>query len=328
MRPIVGRVQLAAEVNVPSLRVAGRRNDERHLRQYLEIERGGELRHREVAAAGLLNQSARDANRIGGDPAVSDPVENLRRSNVRVRRQLGRGSPAAEREQQKLQRPVNGKDAAAVLDRRERVDGSAIEQQPPQSAGTVVGGEPRWKDQPGSPTWTQQPHDALDEELIEIAVPRTLQRILARSADESVKRARVRVAAVIPQHLPGRIAEDHVEASAGPRRAGQVVKNLWKLEGPMEETALRGDGAGPGQKRVGGMVWQRARAAHEAVEERLEHRSSGRLTALQVPRRTPDIGGRFPSVERSARPVQRRQHPLLFADLLDRVIGSVDNRMA
>src|SRR4029453_15924334 len=94
------------------------------------------------------------------------------------------------------------------------------------------------QDQAATANAAEQPHRPFDEELIQIAVPVSLQRVGAGSFCEGGQAGSLQAFAA--EHLPGRVSKDHIEPATGERRAALVIEDFWKLRGPVEGSFLRG----------------------------------------------------------------------------------------
>ena len=238
---VVGGVQFTTKGDAPTLGRRQRRDGECTAGQDRDVDRCTNLGDRELVAGERLDQRARELDRtwISG---VGQRVERVRRSDAEAAGKRSRPASARGGDQQELQSSMNRKQAIAVFDRDEGIDGGAIEQRTPKHRASVIEGKAGGQHHGDAAAGADQGERAFKEQLVKVRVPVALPCIDTRFPRERRQRAGIiGPASFAAQHLPRRVPDDCVEPGLYRRSAGGVVKDLRKLERPVEEQLALGD---------------------------------------------------------------------------------------
>jgi hypothetical protein len=153
-----------------------------------------------------------------------------------------------------------------------------VRSQSTQRAAADVGGKAGRQHQSKSSARTKQRDRPLDEQLVLVAMAFRLSLVDAGVTRKSHQRpdiiARTAVsvgaARVGPHHVPGRVADDRVEAGGGQALAAGIEKDLGKFQLPVKEPLCCGDSRGLVQATGGATGRHGARATEQQVAQRAE----------------------------------------------------------
>jgi len=140
---------------------------------------------------------------------------------------------------------MNREQAVAVFDRKKGINPGAIEQRAPKRGASMIEGEAGGQHHGDAAAGADKRECAFEKELVEIRVAIALPPVDARVPRE--RRQRFRITGRSPfatQHLPRRVPDNGVEPRSRLRASVGIVKDLRKLERPVEEQLVPGNRGG------------------------------------------------------------------------------------
>ena len=216
---------------------------------------------------------------------------------------------------------MDGEDAVAIVDDRERVDLGPFEQVPPQAPGALVGREAGRQNQRAPAAGLQEPQAALEEQLIQVGVAAALQAVLAGSPGVGRQTPLGIAAFRFVQDVPRRVAKHDVESRRVLLDAVIPVEHLGELHRPVEYSRGSRDAPGVREERLERARRQRAPTPQHVVEQRAE-RAAIAGDALVQPGGAPQVRGLPPSGQGAVFAFESRERPFLSPDLLEAVVRS------